>query len=345
MDVFPENPGRLRRALLIVGVGFVACGGVTSIVVRQKEPSNFAVLPPVTLAGRVFTRLKDVSVRRLDVLARQTGKGPRQSATLSWIAHTNFAGTYFFTAATPGPVDVFVNRPHDARWTVRIVKDVATPRRQPVWIELVRGVTVKGRLVRDGKPLADIALGLKSAERDAGTHPSTDRIEATTDGAGRFSFEHVGVAELCWLYAETGRLPQDGALAPVAVETGEDQTTLDVGDLEVRPGLSLAGRVVLSDGKPVPEGTTLTAWPLHAWGGLSANLDRTGHFVVRGLPPGPVSASVDFPEPPSRIPGWGYRPVSYRLSPRNACFDPECTWQLVGRIDRDIADLTIECDP
>jgi hypothetical protein len=345
MDVFPENPGLLRRRFLSVGIGFIACGSLASIAVRQRVVPAFAELPPVTVAGRVFTRLPGVSVKGLEVLARQTVKGPRASALLSWKTRTNFAGTYYFTAATPGPVDILMNRPPGVPWTAKIFRDVKTPRLEPVWIELTSGVTMKGRVLWNGAPLPDIMVGLKNADPEQSAHFGGDRFETRTDADGRFAFQHVAVGESFWVYAETGSLPSAAALTPRRVATGEDRTTLDLGEMEVRPGLSLAGRVALSDGKSVPEGTTLTAWPMYAWGGLTATVDRAGRFIVRGLPPGPVSLSVHFPAPSPGVHGRGRRRARYRLSPRNRYLDADAGWQLACRIDHDVTDLTILCDP
>ena len=62
------------------------------------------------------------------------------------------------------------------------------------------------------------------------------------------------------LRQSSGRTPNSGAWRTEArssrqrIHTAEDGSTLDLGEFHVENGLTLAGRVVCSDGKDVPSG-------------------------------------------------------------------------------------------
>ena len=86
--------------------------------------------------------------------------------------------------------------------------------------------------------------------------------ETKTDESGLFRFPHMLPATDFWAYAKVGSLADGGAVIPQRIHTAEDGTTLDLGEFHVEKGLTLAGRVVCSDGKAVPTGTTICArWP------------------------------------------------------------------------------------
>ncbi|MHC5541515.1 redoxin domain-containing protein, partial [Singulisphaera rosea] len=108
------------------------------------------------------------------------------------------------------------------------------------------GVAVKGRLARDGKPVADIPITLQQAAGDWEGSPIY--LETRTDAQGRFLFPHAGAARAMSLAATTGSFKDQGAFVPRRFKSGTDGTTVELGDLEVRAGRRLAGRVVFSDG-------------------------------------------------------------------------------------------------
>ena len=72
---------------------------------------------------------------------------------------------------------------------------------------------------------------------------------------------------------------------------------------------------------------------------LRATPDRSGRFTLAGLPAGLISIAVLFPDDQF------YAPAGYRLSARNKCRDPLNPYLLMGRVDRDVSDLTILFEP
>ncbi|HKX62185.1 MAG TPA: carboxypeptidase-like regulatory domain-containing protein, partial [Verrucomicrobiae bacterium] len=104
----------------------------------------------------------------------------------------------------------------------------------------------------------------------------------------------------------------------------------DFGTLKVQTGHRVSGRVVLSDGKPVPPDTRIVLGREDAWDNREALLDSEGRFDFIGVPAESVGMSV-------RIKG-------YKLSKRNGSLD----WYnggMVGRVEADIPDLIILLEP
>ncbi|MDR3639370.1 MAG: sigma-70 family RNA polymerase sigma factor [Isosphaeraceae bacterium] len=204
-------------------------------------------------------------------------------------------------------------------------------------LEMGRGVVVTGRVVRDGKPVSGATVGIW---RDArGFDALLGGIEVKADGDGRFRFPNAPADATGWASVTTGSLQASGAVPPKAFRTGGDGSSTELGDLEVRPGRRLAGRVVFSDGKPVPRNAVVLAAADHVGGSLRAKVNAEGRFEVVGLPEGQVDVCVYFPDDRT------YAPAGYRASARNRCLDPLNPWRLVGRLDRDLTGLTILFEP
>ena len=199
-------------------------------------------------------------------------------------------------------------------------------------LDMDRGSVVTGRIVREGKPVAGATIGLWGFD-------VLESPEVKADADGRFRFPHVPANSPCWAYVPTGSLERSGAVLPRSLRTAGEDSAIDVGDLTVRPGRLVSGRVVFSDGKPIPANAEVLASADHAGGMLRTKLDRSGRFTVAGLPEGKCSICVLFPDDQF------YAPAGYRLSARNKCRDPLNPYRLLGRVDRDVADLTILFEP
>jgi hypothetical protein len=195
-------------------------------------------------------------------------------------------------------------------------------------IRMQEGVTVSGTLQSAGHPVKGVVLGLVTKNRTCGICLHGDEI--ATDQNGFFLMPNVTPDREFVLYAKMDSMPGDGAMPPVIFSTGATGTRRDFGMLQVKPAWRVAGRIVLTDGARVPEGTRLFLGRETAWDHAEALIDENGRFEFRGVPEESVGLSV-------RVPG-------YKFSKRNASLD----WLnggLVGRVDRDIADLTLLMEP
>lgn len=148
------------------------------------------------------------------------------------------------------------------------------------------GVTVQGRVLKNGKPQSDVELSLSTVRRESGsTYPD---LRVSTDEKGRFAFTNVPPNRVWNMAALSGSLQGRGAIAPTYVKTGPDGKNVDAGDIRLQPSHRMAGRVLLTDGKPMPEGMSLMVGP----GSMSSApqvvpIQTDGTFAIADLLPGP----------------------------------------------------------
>ncbi|HWE37960.1 MAG TPA: sigma-70 family RNA polymerase sigma factor [Isosphaeraceae bacterium] len=204
-------------------------------------------------------------------------------------------------------------------------------------LQLGTGVTVTGRLVRDGKPVANVPLGIGQI-RGFMDH-FLGHLGSRTGADGRFRFEHAFTDDEFTAYARTGGLPGGGSVVPRKFKTEGDGTSVDLGDMEVHAGRTLAGRIVFADGRAIPPRTKVLGYTEGAGGIIWADVDDRGRFEVRGLPEGEVGLGVKFPD----IQTWNL--PGYRLSAKNKCMDPLNRFRLMGQLTRDISDLGSSSSP
>jgi hypothetical protein len=169
------------------------------------------------------------------------------------------------------------------------------PQRQK--IELEKGATVKGRLVQDGKPVADAEIGLVGQER-GGFGPALTvvgdpypEIRVGTQQDGTFMISDVPTGVQWFVYAKMESVDTRGASEPKACITTRPSEMVDVGEISLRTGYRLEGRVVLSDGKSIPDGMRVILTSQRVWDSQTALLDKDGRFKFLGLPKGDYSIS------------------------------------------------------
>ena len=198
-------------------------------------------------------------------------------------------------------------------------------------LRLGPGASVAGRLLRNGKPLTGVTVVLRYAD-----HLGLSNLECKTVKQGTFRFPHVLPLSDCWASVKLGDLKAGDAVLPRQVKTPEEGSVVDLGVLEVQKGRKLAGRLVCSDGKALPDGMFVALSIPVGDGSLLAIPDRKQRFELSGIPDGPVKLLVSHSSDET---------VGYHLSPKNVCLDPKWPLRLEGRVDHDIADLTILLDP
>jgi len=196
-------------------------------------------------------------------------------------------------------------------------------------LTLFEGVTIRGRLFKGGKPLAGVAVGAAQKARNVETF--VGEFKAATDAKGVFELRNVPAEDTLTLYGLMSSVSAHGAVAAREVRTGKSGSVSDVGDLEVKPGHTLSGRVVLADGKPVPAGTRVLLSREEAWDSAQAVVDKEGRFTFTHLPAEPYSLSVNV--------------KGYHLSPRNASVDLLNGFRLLGVVREDVAGLRLLLEP
>jgi len=194
-------------------------------------------------------------------------------------------------------------------------------------IRLQSGVRVTGRLLAAGGPVSGAEVRAEPAIRAKGLFVTDPSI---TDGNGGFTISHLPPEQELVLFATMDSMKGRGALPPRSFTSGKNQTTYDLGDLVLQPSFSVAGRILLTEGKPVPTGASLLLARQEVADTTWYTLKEDGHFEFTSVPAGSVTV--------------GERLVGYHFSRRN----PSLDWlnnQIVGRLDHDLTNLTLELEP
>jgi len=150
------------------------------------------------------------------------------------------------------------------------------------------GSTVRGRLMYNGKPVGNAEVGLMTHLRRSGTVYSEVLIGTKEDGT--FTITNVPAGRIWVAYPKMESLAARGIGGQaVPLETKDDGQEVDIGDIQLTPAYSLKGRIVLSDGKPIPPGMKVTVGADQAWDNQMAEIGADGRFEFHGLPPGVYS--------------------------------------------------------
>lgn len=230
-----------------------------------------------------------------------------------------------FTLATKEPlkaVHAMVEAPNLAKQWMRLVPGRVAMGR------LRTGVRVNGRVVAGTTPVTNVVIGIAGASRRAGEWMGN--VNAVTDANGHFSVANLPANLEYVIYGLMDSLRDRGAVAVRKFRVGADGSESDVGDLKVVNAHRVAGQVRLTDGAEVPAQTRLWFAREEAWDTIQVNVDEQGRFEIKGVPPETVTL--------------GLRLKGYRLAERN----PNLDWlngRLIGRVDRDVPDLTMVLEP
>ena len=149
-------------------------------------------------------------------------------------------------------------------------------------LALNRGASIRGRLVSHGQPVGRAEMGLVARDRTVDNFYSEVRIGTEPDGS--FLFVNVPVPGQWYVYAKMDSVHSRGATDAVACVTEREDETVKLGDVTLQPGHRLSGRVVLTDGKPVPDGMRILLSAQRAWDNQTHDLPPDGRFEFVGLP-------------------------------------------------------------
>jgi uncharacterized GH25 family protein len=183
------------------------------------------------------------------------------------------------------------------------------------------GAVVRGRLMCNGKPVGNAEVGLITQNRRSGqTYPEV-RIGTRDDGT--FAITNVPTGRIWLLYPKMESLIARGIGADVVpLETKDDGQEVDLGDIQLKPAYTLRGKVVLTDGKPVPTDMHLTLSADRAWDSQIVPIGADGSFEVRALPPG-----------------------VYGLAPGVKGYTPANGFEVDALVNKDMSDYVIRLQP
>jgi protocatechuate 3,4-dioxygenase beta subunit len=234
------------------------------------------------------------------------------------IGYTNGADLISITITAPGLARA-------------VLKDLATGDKVHE-LALTEGAAISGRLTIDGKPAADIEVGLYDARRFVEDQSKEDRI--ATDKNGRFSFAAIRPNRDYWVYTKMDSAKKLGAAAMRRLHVGADSTAQDIGDLEMTPGFRVAGRLVTADGQAPPAGRVFLSND-DAWDDQIFESGPDGEFYFLAVPAGKYDlnfSSID-------------RANKLTISSKNAGIPFQGAARLEGRVDADITGLQVLLAP
>ncbi len=147
-----------------------------------------------------------------------------------------------------------------------------------------------------------------------------EEIRIGTQPDGTFVITNVPASVDWYVYGKMESIAPLGATQPVAFSTKRDNEEVNLGDIEIRPGHKLAGKVTLSDGAPITEGMRVTITARGGWDSQMVTIGRDGHFEFQGIPTG-----------------------SYDITPSVRGYPKQDNDDLIAMtVDRDKDDLTIK---
>lgn len=195
---------------------------------------------------------------------------------------------------------------------------------------LTEGATITGRILKAGKPMANVVIGACGADRMVGNFVGDFSVASREDG--RFALTYLPPGREYFVYGHMSSLTNLGALPLRKLRPGGDGATLDLGNIEVKPGRRLAGRLQLSEEEPFPPATRLTLTREDAWDTLTVDLPPDGTFDIPNLP-GDEALNVG-----TRVPG-------FRPSAKNVSYESLNAFGLQGQLKADKTNLVFLLEP
>ena len=157
-------------------------------------------------------------------------------------------------------------------------------------VTVTDGATIRGRLVNNGKPVPSVQLGLSTHSRISGA--VFDDIRIGTNDKGEFAITNVPPGRVWDLYANMDSLASKGLAADVThVATSDDGQEINVGTITAAVGHTLRGKIVLSDGSPIPPDMRISLFRDHVPDRQSIVLPPDGAFTFTGVAKGVYTVS------------------------------------------------------
>jgi hypothetical protein len=295
--------------------------GVLKLRPRTEDPNR-------TVLGRVTDErgnpLRDVAVKPQGIQGDE-GVVIGFIPGLDPLGVTNDTGEFEISSATAASRMLLLVEARN-KAAAYVVMPTGSQRRT---VELHEGAMIRGRLMKDGEPVGDAEIGLIARER-GGFGPELnlvgipyEEMKVGTQEDGSFVLANVPFPVDWFLYGKMESLIGRGATQLVSCATSGSKQVLAVGDIQVKPGYRLQGRVILSDGKPIPDGMRVGISSNRAWDFQSASLGSDGRFEFTTLSAG-----------------------SYSITPSVRGYAlPKGAFEVPVSIDRDVSGWTIILSP
>ncbi len=209
-------------------------------------------------------------------------------------------------------------------------------------LQLTAGATVRGRVLSRIRPAPGVKVVARSTHRVMAARKTIEVVflahEQLTDAEGCFKFENVAAdSELCICTQMQSLAEKNLAAIPQEVRVPANGGELETGDFNLHPAHCVRGRLLTSDGGPLPRGTRASIERRN----LSADwqevgVDDAGNFEFWGVPS--ETMVLSFHSPGTHL------IQGYCLSMKNRSVDHVQQVVLCGRVDEDL-DLRVLLRP
>jgi hypothetical protein len=153
---------------------------------------------------------------------------------------------------------------------------------EPKLVTVTLGATVRGRLLHDGKPVAGAEVGVTPYKSSA--EDGLPEVRIGTDDDGRFAITNIPPGRVWSVYTKMESLAARGLAAqPIECATKSDGEDVNLGDIAVAAAYAVRGKVVLSDGKPIPPDMRINLLATRIPDSQSLILAPDGAFEFTGL--------------------------------------------------------------
>jgi hypothetical protein len=213
-------------------------------------------------------------------------------------------------------------------------------------IMLETGVSVRGTVVRDGRPVSNHVVCVSFGERmTRDPFPRSVRADQgvlfqlrgmneqriATDGDGRFEFRNMIPKTGWYIHSDGSNDLTHGAFATEEFFTDESASDCDLGEFDLLPARRVAGRVMVSNDQSLPGDFQFFAALDFGRAYWMAMIAADGTFEFNMLPQDQLEIKISQRE-------WTFTPQRQQL--HRASKD-----SLMLRIDRDIEDLILVVSP
>ena len=280
--------------LLVVREGFAAQflkkvdpgkGPAPSVNLKKRVSPEDAAIVRGKVIDAHGDAVRDVLVEQQGIIYDQ-GRSFGPNNWIDLVTVTNGKGEFEMAYAKPAKSMILQFTPRG------MAAKLATLATGTDWkqITVTDGATIRGRLVHDGKPVANAELGLSTHTNSMGKTLPETRIG--TNEKGEFAITNVPAGRVWFLHGKMDSLAPRGLAAQVIeCATKDDGQEVNLGDIPVHPAFTLRGKVVLNDGKPIPANMRLNLFADRVPDRQSQILPPDGNFEFKGIRKGVYSLS------------------------------------------------------
>jgi len=257
----------------------------TAVLQKRTSPENPGQIVRGKVVDRKGTPVRDALVEQQGAIFGQ-GRSFGPTGWIDLIAVTNSQGE--FEIAYNKPLDAAIVQVSPRGMAPKLATVSTGPDRKTITV--TEGATIRGRLLQNGKPVAQAEMGLSTHSRLSGE--ALPEVRIGTDEDGKFAITNVPPGRIWYLYGKMEALAPRGLSAEtIECATKDDGQDVDVGDIPVRSAYTLRGKIVLSDGKPIQPDMRLNIFPDRVLDSQTLILSPDGLFEFKGLARGVYSLS------------------------------------------------------